>query len=60
MKPCACHPTVTIGTGEVCMNCGKLPEDHAPIAFPSEKAPRYCRNSTRQSDWCEHRKGVKP
>lgn len=48
LKPCACHPDVNVGTGEACLNCKLLPEQHNP--------ERYCRNSSRQDDWYNHRK----
>lgn len=48
IKQCDCHPGVDTGTGELCLNCNKFPQDH--------NTPGYCRNSTRQSDWWNHRK----
>lgn len=45
---CKCHPTVTTGLGEPCLNCKELPMHH--------RDGGYCRNSTRQYDWFMHRK----
>jgi hypothetical protein len=52
---CSCHPTVDIGTGEMCLNC----KDSVCKTRRENGTGGYCNNSTRQADWFSHRKDVR-
>ena len=53
-EKCKCHPDVDIGTGEPCLNC----HDINCKVRRENGTGGYCNNSTRQSDWFNHRKYI--